>query len=65
MIRLMNRPSESERPIEIVPEMTDLGEALRANSIWAHRTSENAATTTTVPIAPTGTASSPTAAGRG
>ena len=51
-IRLMKSPRESESPIEMVPEIEDLGEAVRRrSSVWAHRTTEKAVTTTTVPIA--------------
>ena len=48
MIRLMNSPSERDRPIEIVPEIMMSVRLPGANSSWAHRTSENAVTTTKV-----------------
>ena len=50
-IRLMNRPSESDRPIEMVPEMRISVRLPVEKSGCAHRTSEKAATTSTVPTA--------------
>ena len=50
-IRLMKSPSESDRPIEIVPEMRTSVRVPAAKSLCAHRTRENATTTSTVPIA--------------
>ena len=50
-MRLMNRPSERDNPIEMVPETRISARLPPEKSSCAHRTREKAATTTTVPTA--------------
>ena len=50
-IRLMKSPRASDSPIEIVPEIRISVRLPAEKSVWAHRTTEKAVTTTTVPMA--------------